>query len=205
MKRGANLSKSPILKDFPHSFETERLIIRAPLPGDGSEICEAMMETLDILQLWMPWAQQNPTEDAVEASVRKAHCEFLERTDFRFHLYEKDTKIFVGSSGLHQVNWQIPKFEIGYWCRKSFMGKGYITESVRGLTVFAFQVFHANRIEICCEERNMKSRKVAERLNYQLEGVLRDASMDMQGNLTNKCIYSMIADDFRKLSLRKSD
>lgn len=199
------MSKPPILREFPHSFETERLIIRLPLPGDGLEIYEAMIESLDILQPWMPWAQQIPTKDAIEASVRKAHCEFLERTDLRFHLYEKQTKIFVGSSGLHEINWNIPKFEIGYWCRKSFTGKGYITESVRGLTVFAFQVFHASRLEIRCEEGNVKSRKVAERLNYQLEGVLRNASIDMQGNLTNTCIYSMTSDDFRELSVRKSD
>lgn len=30
----------PILKEFPNHIETERLIIRCPIPGDGTEINE---------------------------------------------------------------------------------------------------------------------------------------------------------------------
>jgi hypothetical protein len=34
--------KPPILMDFPESFETERLLIRSPLPGDGPELHAAV-------------------------------------------------------------------------------------------------------------------------------------------------------------------
>jgi RimJ/RimL family protein N-acetyltransferase len=49
----------------------------------------------------------------------------------------------------------------------------YITETVQGLTVFAFEHLQANRIEIRCEERNIRSRKIPERLDFQLEGILK--------------------------------
>jgi RimJ/RimL family protein N-acetyltransferase len=107
----------PILENFPHSFETERLFIRMPLPGDGQLVYEAVMESVDELKVWMPWAQSCPSKEETEANVRKAHAQFLERTDLRFHLFEKDTKKFIGSSGLHRIDWAARKFEIGYWCR----------------------------------------------------------------------------------------
>jgi RimJ/RimL family protein N-acetyltransferase len=195
----------PILMNFPHSFETERLIIRCPLPGDGVLVYEAATETLDILKLWMPWAQKPLSQEEMEANVRQAHCQFLERSDLRFHLFEKGSNLFVGSSGLHRIDWSIRKFEIGYWCRKRLMGKGYITEAVRGLTVFAFEMLKANRIEIRCDQRNVRSRKVAERLGYTLEGVLRNDQLAVDHRLRNTCIYSMIPEDFYSLSLRKSD
>lgn len=195
----------PILKDFPHSFETERLWIRIPMPGDGEQVNEAILESLESLQPWMPWAQKPPSREESEANVRQAHCHFLERSDLRFHLFEKKTKVFIGSSGLHNIDWSIPKFEIGYWCRKSYTGQGYITESVRGLTVFAFEILQANRIEIRCDQRNVRSRKVAERLGYKLEGVLRNSGMAVDNRLQNTCVYSMIPEEFRSLSLRQSD
>lgn len=46
--------KPPILMDFPESFETERLLIRSPLPGDGPEMHAAIKESLGQLTPWMP-------------------------------------------------------------------------------------------------------------------------------------------------------
>jgi RimJ/RimL family protein N-acetyltransferase len=194
----------PILMDFPHSFETERLWIRLPLPGDGDLVHEAIMESLDTLQPWMPWAQKPPTKEEMEANIREAHVRFLERTDLRFHLFEKETKVFIGSSGLHRIDWKVPRFEIGYWCRKRYTGKGYITESVRGLTVFAFEILKANRIEIRCDKRNVRSRKVAERLGYRLEGILRNNQEAVSGGLEDTCVYAMVPEDFRSLLLKNS-
>ena len=40
-------NRPPILRDFPESFETERLLVRSPLPGDGPEMHAAVDESLD--------------------------------------------------------------------------------------------------------------------------------------------------------------
>ncbi len=193
----------PILKDFPHKFETERLFIRLPLPGDGKYVNEAIVESMDHLRPWMNWAQYPPTLEETEIKVRQAYCRFLERLDLRFHLFEKETMEFIGSSGLHRIDWSIPRFEIGYWCRVNKVGKGYITEAVRGLTVFAFEILGAKRVEIRCDERNVRSRKVAERLGYRLEGVLRNHRLAVDNRLENTCVYAMIPEDFRLQSIRQ--
>lgn len=189
----------PILEDFPHSFETERLLIRLPLPGDGEVVHDAVMDSIEELKVWMSWANPPPTKEETEASIRKAHSQFLDRTDLRFHLFEKTTKTFIGSSGLHRMDWQARRFEVGYWCRSTFTGQGYMTESVRGITVFAFQILQANRIEIKCSERNLKSKKVAERLGFQFEGTLRNYRIAVDGGLENLSIYALTNDDFSQL------
>lgn len=107
--------------------------------------------------------------------------------------------MFVGSSGLHNIDWSVPKFEIGYWCRSKFIGKGYITESVRGLTVFAFEILKANRVEICCDQKNIKSRKIAERLGYRLEGIFRNYRLTVDNQLEDTCVYAMTPNEFRNI------
>jgi RimJ/RimL family protein N-acetyltransferase len=183
---------NPILLEIPESFETDRLLIRAPLFGDGALVNEAIRESIDELRPWMPWAQQIPTVEETEMNIRRARLQFLERTDMRLHLFLKKTEQFIGSSGLHRINWQARKFEIGYWIRTPFSGHGYITEAVQGITNFAINMLKANRIEIRCDTRNIRSARVAERLGYTLEGVLRNNTCDVDGSLRSTKVFSKV-------------
>jgi RimJ/RimL family protein N-acetyltransferase len=192
---------SPILKEVPEAFETERLLIRAPRFGDGAEVNAAVLETFDDLRLWMPWARQRPTLEDSEVNAREACCAFLQRTELRLHLFLKGTETLVGCSGLHGINWDIPVFEIGYWCRSRFQGQGYITEAVRGITVFGFEVLRARRLAIRCDSRNERSRRVAERVGYRLEGTLRSDDLSPDGEPRDTLVFSLLPEEYASLSL----
>jgi ribosomal-protein-serine acetyltransferase len=69
----------PILLDIPESFETERLLIRVPRAGDGPGLNAAVVETIDNLKKWMPWAQEIPSVDKSEENSRKTYSQFLTR------------------------------------------------------------------------------------------------------------------------------
>ena len=70
-----------ILIDFPESFESEWLTIRAPRPGDGAEINAAICEIFEDLKVWMPWARKIPILEESEVFARCKQCEFLLRQD----------------------------------------------------------------------------------------------------------------------------
>lgn len=188
---------NPITLDFPHSFETERLTIRCPLPGDGPELNAALLETWESIRQWMPWAgDDKPSVEESEANVRAAYAKFLTREDLRLSLFLKETDTLVGSSGLHRMDWSIPKFEIGYWVRKRFERNGYITEAVAGITEFAIQQFDAKRIEIRCDALNERSAAVPRRLGFELEGTLRnDDRHHLSGELRDTMIFAKIIVD----------
>ncbi|MBE1555140.1 GNAT family N-acetyltransferase [Sporosarcina limicola] len=192
-EKGRSTFSSPQIPNFPDSFESERLVIRAPQLGDAQEAWNAIRKSLPALRKWMPWAQPEPELHMTEESLRKAVANFITREDLRFHLYTKETGEFVGSSGLHRIDWAIPKFEIGYWLATEFEGQGYMTEAVQRIEQFAFEQLGARRVEIRCEEGNTKSRSVAERAGFILEGTLKQDSLSPDGNvLRNTCIYAKI-------------
>ena len=184
-----------LLLDFPESFESDRLTIRAPRAGDGVEIHAAVEETFDDLKPWMPWARQMPTLEESESFVRGAQCQFLAREDLALLLFLKGTNTIVGGSGLHRIDWAIPKFEIGYWCRKRFQGQGYITESTEAITKFAFEILGAKRVEIRCDSKNVKSRRIPDRLGFTLEGTLRNNSLSTSGELCDTLVFAKIKCD----------
>lgn len=183
---------NPILLSIPEQFESKRLLIRAPLWGDGAMINEAIRESFEELRPWMPWAQQVPELEESEAGIRKARLNFLERSDLRLLLVSKETGQFIGSSGLHRINWQARKFEIGYWLRTSCSGQGYMTEAVEAITDYAIDKLSANRIEIRCDAKNIRSARVAERLGFTLEGVLRNERCNAEGSLVDAMVFAKV-------------
>lgn len=184
-----------LLLDFPESFESDRLTIRAPRAGDGTEMNAAVQETFDDLKAWLPWAQQMPTLEESETYVRRAQCQFLAREDLTLLLFLKGTNTLIGGSGLHGINWDIPKFEIGYWCRKRFQGQGYITESTEAIAKFAFETLGAKRVEIRCDPKNVRSRFIPDRLGFKLEGTLRNESLSPSGELRDTLVFAKIKCD----------
>lgn len=187
--------RPPILRDFPESFETGRLLIRSPLPGDGPGMHAAVNESLAELTPWMPWPKEHRTVEDSEASVRRARARFVGREDLMLLLFLKGTGTLVGSSGLHRIDWEVPKFEIGYWCRTGFTGRGYVTEAVSGISAFAFDALGARRVEIRCDSRNGPSARVAERAGFRLEGELRNNELDTSGQLRNTLVYAMTPEE----------
>lgn len=189
----------PILRDFPDAFETERLLIRSPMSGDGHEVLAAVIESWESLRPWLKWATEIPTIEEMEENVRRAHLAFLDRSDLRLHLYLKGTSVLVGASGLHRIDWQVPKFEIGYWCRSRFEGKGFITEAVRGITRFAFETLGARRLVLECDAMNERSRRVAERVGFHFEGERRNDRTGPNGDLRNMLAFSLIPEEYWSL------
>ncbi len=183
----------PILLDIPYSFDTERLTIRGPLPGDGRRLREAVLESQEELKPWMPWAVTVQTEEEYEARAREGQAKFLSREDLWLQLYLKGTDTLIGGSGLHRIDWSVPSVEIGYWVRTKYGGKGYITEAVAAITDLAFRVVQAERVFIKMDAKNVRSAAVPQRLGFTYEGTLRHDTRDhITGELRDTMVYSKI-------------
>jgi len=181
----------PLLLDLPAQIVTERLTISAPATGDGVSVNRAIAESFNELNAWMPWAATMPSVEESERFVRDAAAKYLRRTDLPLFLRERSSGEFIGASGLHRIDWSVPRFEIGYWCRTSRVGRGYVTEAVVAITRFAFDVLRAERIEIRCDTANTRSWRIAERLGFTLEGVLRHDTRTPQGELRDTRVYAL--------------
>lgn len=187
---------NPILLDFPDEITTKRLIIRCPRAGDGLAMHEAKTESIRQLRQFpasLPWAMHEPTADDAEIFCRQSHADFMSRSNLNMLVFLKETGQFVGASGLHRIDWEIPKFEIGYWCRTSLHGHGLITEAVSALSQFAFEHLKAKRLEIIADDLNTASWRVAEKAGFELEGILKNERSAPDGTLRNTRIYARTA------------
>lgn len=186
----------PVLIDVPEHLLTERLLIRPPQRGDGAKLNAAVVASIARLGVWMPWAQKAPTLDESEAYCRRQRAKFMLREDLTLLLVALDSLggegEIVGAGGLHRIDWTLRSFEIGYWIRDGFEGKGYVSEAVDAIAAMAFGTLAARRVEIRCDAGNARSARVAERCGFTLEGTLRQDSETPRGEPRDTRVYARV-------------
>ena len=178
----------PVLRDVPLEFESERLLIRCPRPGDGRVVHASVSESLSSLRQFpvsLPWAMEAPSLDEGQAN-------FLRRADMPMLLFLRATGTHVGNSGLHRFDWSVPRCELGFWLRTSYGGRGLMTEAAKELTAFAFRELGMRRVEALTDEENARARRVCERAGFMLEGILRHYRASPQGGLRNASVYALV-------------
>jgi RimJ/RimL family protein N-acetyltransferase len=183
----------PILLDVPAELHTERLLMRVPRFGDGELVNAATVESAAELAVWLPWATPTPTVEATETWCRRVRANFCLREQIGYVLWLKDGVTCVGGCGMNRIDWRVPMAEVGYWLRTSHTGKGLMAEAVRALTEMAMGKLKMERMEIRCDDRNLRSARVAERAGYTLEGTLRKDTRRLGDRLRDTRIYAKVS------------
>lgn len=187
--------------DLPMHIETPRLILRPPKASEGKLLNEAILESFELLNQYMLWAKEKPSLEESESVVkREARNSILKKksdSEFILFILDKNTNDLIGATGFHGIDWDVPCAETGYWVRKKYSGQGYITEAINALTQYAFNVMKVKRLAITCDVDNIRSKKIPERLGYQLESTMKankikpstgeatDTLVFVRSNLTN--------------------
>jgi RimJ/RimL family protein N-acetyltransferase len=184
---------NPVLLDIPDHVYTDRLLVRAPRPGDGATLHASIVETLADLRerpSSLPWAMQEQTVERSEEFARRGAANWILRADFPVLAFLRSNGEHVGNCGLHRFNWETRVFEIGWWCRKRFQGQGLITEAARAMTDFAFTHLGARRVWCMADDENPRSWRVAERLGFEHEGTLKSERCDPDGTRRTMRVYA---------------
>ena len=191
--------KAPILRDYAKELVGPRIVVRPVRPGEGAAVFEAVEESRAELSPWMPWAEKTRSVGDSEEAVRRFASQWMLRDELTVGLWHKETGQYLGSSGLHRIDWTVPSFEIGYWLRTSVWGHGYVSEAVQLLCTFAFETLGANRLEIRCDACNTRSAAVPERLGFPLEATLRNSQNEQDGILRDTLIFALIPEDYAQV------
>jgi RimJ/RimL family protein N-acetyltransferase len=188
------MTSAPILREVSRELPTRRLRLRCPHEGDGRLVHEAVVETLEHLRAWpasLPWAMLEPSVAAFETYCRESAAAFIKRTALVYLAFDKSGSL-VASTSLHAINWAVPKFELGFWCRASCQRQGLATEAASELVRYAFEELGAHRVDALPDEANGSSRRVCQSVGMQLEGIMRHERITPAGDLRNTCIYATV-------------
>jgi ribosomal-protein-serine acetyltransferase len=156
----------------------------------------------EYLGRWLRWGTEITTLEHAE--------EFLQRGAARF---AEDGLPWIGiwhggemAGGLlfFPINRGIASTDVGYWLGEKFEGAGLMTRALTIALDYAFDVIGLNRVGLEAEVDNVRSRALAERMGFQLEGVRRQV-WQVRGELVDNAAYSLLASEWRELSAQRRE
>jgi RimJ/RimL family protein N-acetyltransferase len=185
----------PTLIALPDELHGPRVLLRPYRAEDAAAAFAAVEESREHLRPWVPWAESNATVEETRDYCIRCAANWLLRSDLTLGIFGAGSGRYLGGTGLHEPDWELRSFEIGYWLRATATGQGYATEAVSLLVDLAFAHLDARRVEIRCDTRNDASRRVAERAGFVLEGTLRNAALASDGRPADWLVFSLVPDD----------
>lgn len=130
---------------------------------------------------------------------------FFSSAGGRMLIVSKSDEI-LGFVSFFKTTGYVSGYEIGYQIfKKVNRGKGYTTEALKLFSAFLFELFPITRLQICMEEENVGSVKVAQKCGFTFEGKMRNVMLYNGRYITNE-LYSMTREECPSLkSLKTTD
>lgn len=154
-------------------LESDRLSLKRLNIDQRKEMFAAIVSDRKRLLEFLPWAHWMK-EGADELKYIESNFkDWMAGVTFNFGIFRKVDRKYLGSCGGHRISWDDRRIELGYWLIKEGEGQGFMSEAVKAVEAEFFRIgFH--RIEIRCDPKNLRSSKIAKKLGYKEEGILRD-------------------------------
>lgn len=145
------------------------------------------------LHAFLPMVATLSTFDAARGHLERAAVRAADGEIFEWHLFMGDA--LCGSVRVKDIDHDDRKASIGYFVGTQFTGKGIVTSALRVVLAWCFETLGLNRIELRCATSNAPSIRVAERLGFVREGLLRQDEC-LHGVFVDYYVYSLLKSEF---------
>lgn len=179
----------------------EEVVIREWTVADARLMLGLIDANRQHLRRWHQWVDNTRTVDDTRTFLETASSpEYRARTIAGIVEFHGTAVGVLGLGGLDSAN---RAAEFGYWLAEEAQGKGIITRGCRALIETAFRERGIHRIVIRTAHDNVRSRAVAERLGFTMEGNQREAFL-MQGGFRDVVVYSLLVHEWPVRAGRQS-
>lgn len=161
--------------DVSHRLEGRGLLLRPPQSSDYAPWAELRAASREHLVPWEPqWASDELSRSAFRRRLKHYQREAAEDHGYAFLIFGDDSGALLGGVTLTSVRRGVTQSaSLGYWIGRHFAGRGLMTEAVRTLLPFAFDVLRLHRVEAATQPANLASMRVLERNQFVREGFAR--------------------------------
>ncbi|MCW2752343.1 MAG: family N-acetyltransferase [Aeromicrobium sp.] len=169
--------------------------LRALEPWRAAEFAIYTAQNRSDLAPWLPWAASIVDEQTAREFLQR-YADATARDGGRiFGLWLDDE--LVGGTLFRVFEPGQSLCEIGVWLSVDHQGRGLVTDAVRTMIDWAVRERGIRRVEWHCVPNNEPSRKLAARLGFQLDGVLRQA-FEYDDRVHDIEVWSLLADDWAR-------
>lgn len=168
--------------------------LRSLRPDDAGALFAVVDANRAMFDRWLRWSATIGSPDAAREFIRRAAELELEHRGVHWGLWQGE--VLLGGVPCWSLDPVHRVAELGYWLATEAHGRGLATTATRVVVDHLFTQHRINRIEFQCRTENAASRRVAERVGGQLEGIRRQSHF-VAGAFRDHAVYAILAQDVR--------
>jgi ribosomal-protein-alanine N-acetyltransferase len=176
------------------NLETERLLLRRVSANDANEIMELRgnPETMKFI----PRPLVTNKEQALE-HINMIEAKIIENEGINWAITIKGNPKLIGVIGHYRIQPENHRCEIGYMILPQYNGKGYVTEAIKVVLEYGFEVLNMHSIEAVIDPDNIASERVLQKNNFVKEAHILENEL-WDGKFWDTVIYSILKRNFKK-------
>lgn len=184
---------------LPSSATTKRLILRRYTPDDAAWYATMALRNRAHLARFESGnaAMKIASEADALASIKAFHEAADTGTAAFLGAFRRSDRTFVGQVYVGVGDAGLPGYLVGYFCDEAHLRQGYTVEAVSATVAALFRECGALRVGLWCDDTNVASQRIAERLGMLREGHVRADKRHPDGSITGSLCYGLLREEFQ--------
>lgn len=192
-------------------IETPRLLLRqiTQSASDGQDSLE-FINDYSVYRFWGLYDEAKDTNGRhrpkkkikLDYHYNATMKEYKAKRELTWLMELKDTHKVIGEIVLYDFRLNM-QADIGYRINKTYWGQGFASEAGAAIVKAAFEAMGLKRLQIRCFANNIGSIRVAEKLGFVREGLIRQGAI--VNVMTDYCIFGYLKEEYEKCPVSDSE
>ena len=174
-----------------HNLETERLILRRVDNNDYKEVLSLRSNPETMKYIPRPILKND--EEAL-AHILMIETKIQNNEGINWAITIKGDPKLIGVIGHYRIQLENYRAEIGYMILPEFNGQGIVTEAVKKVVKYGFEIMKLHSIEAVIDPDNVASANVLKKNGFVKEAHLKENEFH-EGRFYDSVIYSILNKD----------
>ena len=115
-----------------------------------------------------------------------------EKTYFPFVIIDTTSNAFAGFLDVKNIDWSIPKAELGCYTDENYVGKGISSKALVTFTNYCFKEYGFKKLFLRTHQNNASARRIAEKCGFEIEGTIRRDYKTTAGEIVDLIYYGKL-------------
>lgn len=176
---------------------TNRCVISRFREGDGEDFHNLLQDNQAHLEDHFPHLIEDiRNKETAETFLRQRIAGWLLQEEYAFGIRLNESGKLIGYIHLFDIDWSTPKGEINYFIDRDEVQQGLMTEVLARIVRFTFKQLALEKISLHALSDNYPSQRLARRIGFQREGMLRNEFKRAGGQLVDLMRFGFARDTY---------
>ena len=116
----------------------------------------------------------------------------ISNTYFPYVIIDENDSRIIGFIDLKNIDWSVPKTQIGFYIDEGYEGKGIISNAISKIIDYCFDEKGFEKLFMRIHPENLAAKKVAEKCGFELEGTIKKDYKTPSGKLVDLHYYGKV-------------